>query len=260
MNLDIINSKFKKDGYVVVKNFLTKTQVKKVFYQLNEMIDVCLGKSDKKSTLEQKYLYLFKKDPKLKSHFYDCITYLDCLNQFSASEKTLKIVKKLLGEKTVLCQGSQVRMDHPKDPYYLPQHQELGQMSNKLVLFYVPLVNLNKKIGGINLRPKSHKLGFVRYKGHDMEGRMAGNSRSKIIKKLFEQSHLKKYKSISLNLKAGDALIFHNYLFHGTNPNLEKKKIRSVYLTRFNSIHRMPYLKNSKNKLFISYKANYDLI
>jgi ectoine hydroxylase-related dioxygenase (phytanoyl-CoA dioxygenase family) len=224
------------------------------------MIDVCLGKSDKKLTFEQKYLYLFKKNPKLKSHFYDCIAYLDCLNQISTSEKTLKIVKKLLGEKTVLYSGSQVRMDHPNDPYYLPQHQELGQMSNRLVLFYVPLVNLDKKIGGINLRPKTHKLGFVRYKGHDIEGRMAGNKRSKIIKELFEQAHLKKYKSINLNLKAGDALIFHNHLFHGTNPNLEKKKIRTVYLTRFNSINKTPYLKNSKSKLFIPYTANYDLI
>ena len=119
--------------------------------------------SDKKLTFIKHNLYLFKKNPKLKSHFYDCIAYLDCLNQISTSEKTLKIVKKLLGEKTVLYSGSQVRMDHPNDPYYLPQHQELGQMSNRLVLFYVPLVNLDKKIGGINLRPKTHKLGFVRY-------------------------------------------------------------------------------------------------
>ena len=64
-------------------------------------------------------------------------------------------------EKTVFVDRLAIRVDHSSDPYYLPQHQELGQMSTKLVLFYMPLVNLNKKLEVFYIRPKTHELGFL---------------------------------------------------------------------------------------------------
>ena len=35
----------------------------------------------------------------------------------------------------------------------------------------------------------------------------------------FLETNLSKYKSQYIKLNAGDAVIFHNYLFHGTLPN-----------------------------------------
>ena len=49
----------------------------------------------------------------------------------------------------------------------------------------MPLVNLNKKTGGLYIRPKTHELGFVPYKGYNKEARTAGHGRQKIIDKLF---------------------------------------------------------------------------
>ena len=48
-------------------------------------------------------------------------------------------------EKTVFVGSSQVRVDHSSDPYYLPQHQELGQMSTKLVLFIYAACKFKQK-------------------------------------------------------------------------------------------------------------------
>ena len=84
--------------------------------------------------------------------------------------------------------------------------------------------------------------------------------RQKIIDNLFSQPNLRKYKSRYIKLNAGDAVIFHNYLFHGTLPNQNQKKIRWVYLVRFNSIKKTPYIKSSENKLTIPYTANYNLL
>ena len=137
-------------------------------------------------------------------------------------------------------------------------------MSTK-VFFYMPLVNLNKKTGGLYIRPKTHELGFFfffffTFKGHNKEGREAGHGRQKIIDKLLKKPNLSKYKSQYIKLNAGDAVIFHNYLFHGTLPNLKQKKCRWVYLVRFNSIKKTPFIKDIKSPLAIPYTADYSLL
>ena len=264
MNIENICKNFEKDGFVVLSKFLNKAKIKIIFSQLNELINISLDAVNpnpkKKLTLDEKYIFLQKKNPKLKSHFYDSIRFIDSINGISNSKKLTNIAKKILNEKTMFVGPSQIRIDHVDDPYFLPQHQELGQMSTKLVLFYMPLVNLNKKSGGLFIRPKTHKLGFVHYKGCNKEAKAAGHGRQKIIDELFSKPALCKYKSRYINLNAGDAVIFHNYLFHGTLPNLNKKKIRWVYLVRFNSMKKTPYLKHSKNKQVIPYSANYNLL
>ena len=264
MNIKNICKKFEKDGFVILPKFLEKSKIKIIFSQLNDLINISLDSIDpnlkKNLTLDEKYLFLQRKNSKLKSHFYDTIRFIDSINGISNSRKLTCIAKKILNEKTMFVGTSQIRIDHKNDAYSLPQHQELGQMSTKLVLFYMPLVNLNKKSGGLYIRPKTHKLGFVSYKGYNKEARAAGHGRQRIIEKLFSKPELSKYKSRYVKLNAGDAVIFHNYLFHGTLPNLSKKKIRWVYLVRFNSIKKTPYLTNEKSKLSIPYTANYSLL
>ena len=174
MNTKDITKNFKKNGFVVLRNFLSKPQLKKIFFQLNQLIDVPLESintpSKKKLTLDEKYLLLKKENPKLKSHFYETITYLDSINSISNSTKITNIVKDIMKETTVFVVSSQIKVN------------------------------------------------------------------------------------------AGDAVIFHNYLFHGTLPNLNKKKCRWVYLVRFNSINKTPFIKNSNSPLAILYTADYSLL
>ena len=259
-----ILKKFNRDGYVIIPKFLNKKNIKKIFLQLNELINVPLNGNFKNNysqkNLDDKYLLLKKKNPSLKSHFYDMIRYVDVVNKISVSKKFISIVKKLLNEKTIFVGNHQIRIDHAKDSYSLPQHQELGQLSTNLITFWIPLVDLKKKLGGIYIRPKTHKLGFLPYKNSDKEGKEAGPGRRKIIDQLFNQPHLKKYKSFRPKLKAGDAVVFHNYLFHGTMPNLSRKKIRWVFISRYNSINKTPYLKDGNATMNIPYTANYRLL
>ncbi len=264
MNIKNICKNFEEDGFVILRNFLKKSEIKTIFFQLNELINIPLDTINpnfkNNLTLNEKYLFLQKNKPKLKSHFYDCISYMDSINKISNSKKLTSIAKKLLKEKAIFLGSHQIRIDHMNDPYYLSEHQELGQMSSKVVLFYMPLVNVNRNLGGLYVRPKTHKLGFVPYKGSDTEARTYGPGRQKIVDKLFSKPSLCKYKSGYVKLNAGDAVIFHNYLFHGTFPNLNKNRIRWAYIVRFNSMKKTPYLKNSNYKLNIPYTADYSLL
>tara|TARA_B110000971_G_scaffold84663_1_gene86918 strand:+ start:66 stop:860 length:795 start_codon:yes stop_codon:yes gene_type:complete len=257
-----IFSEFKKNGYAIIPNFISKNKINKIFSELHQVINVCLegsklNKYKKLKNIDKKYILLLSKNPSLKSHFYDMIKFTEEVNKLMVSNKFLNISKKLLNEKNVFVNNRQIRIDHKKDSYYLPQHQELGQLSTNLITFWIPLVDLKDNIGGIYLRPKTHKLGFLPYKNFSYEARKAGIERKEIIEKLFNKPHLKKFKNIYPKLNSGDAVIFHNYLFHGTMPNINNKKIRWVFIARYNSIKKTPYLKNKNAKMMIPYTADY---
>ena len=62
MNIKNICKNFKKNGFVVIPKFLSKAEIKIIFSQLNELIDVPIKSIKpslkKKLTLDKKYLFL----------------------------------------------------------------------------------------------------------------------------------------------------------------------------------------------------------
>jgi ectoine hydroxylase-related dioxygenase (phytanoyl-CoA dioxygenase family) len=225
------------------------------------MINISLANISKKKfkNIDEKYIFLLKKNKKLKSHYYDLTKLLDEVVRLSVSNKFIKIGKKLLNSKTILVDAPQIRADHKFDKRFLPQHQELNQISKDVINFWIPLVNVDKKGGGLFFRPKTHKLGHIKFKNSAMSATADSKKRQKTINKLFSAPSLKKYKSICPKLNAGDAVIFQTFIFHGTTPN-KLKRIRWTYVSRFNSIKKVPYLKNSNSSLRIPYKEDYNKI
>ena len=257
-----IVKKFEENGFIIIKNFLSKKEIKKIFLQLDEMINLSLNAISKKKdfkSFDEKYIFLLKKNKKLKSHYYDLTKLLDILVKISVSEKFLKTAKKLLKSKTVLVDTPQIRVDHRMDKRFLPQHQELNQLSRNVINFWIPLVKVDRKGGGIFFRPKTHKLGHLKYKNSDMSATDAGDKRQKVIDKLFLKPKFKKYKSIYPKLNAGDAVIFHTFIFHGTTPN-KLNRLRWTLINRFNSIYKTPYLIDADSKMKIPYNVDYNLI
>ena len=262
MNKKKLYKQFWDNGYLILKNFISKKDIKSIYNQIDDLANISLNskkKLKKNLSLDEKYLKLKKFNPKLKSHLYDLTKYCDSLVRLAGSKKFLNHAKMILKTNTAFIDTPQVRIDHPKENLNLPQHQELNQLSKDVITFWIPLVNINKKTGGIFFRPKTHKLGHVKYKNSNMSATDAGPERQKIIDKLFQNKRLKKYKSITPSLNAGDAIIFHSFIFHGTHANITDK-IRWTYIARYNSIKTAPYLKKENTKLRIPYTAYYNLI
>ena len=76
---------FHKNGYIIKRNFFSKKDIKNIYKSLNYLIDLIVSKYLNKEqlktyTLDQKYIFLLRKSPKLKSRFYDAIKFLDIIN------------------------------------------------------------------------------------------------------------------------------------------------------------------------------------
>ena len=70
MNNQSLIKKFNENGYVILPKFLSKKEIKNIYFQLEQLINISLEKYPRKSkikTLDEKYIYLKKINPKFKN-------------------------------------------------------------------------------------------------------------------------------------------------------------------------------------------------
>ncbi len=272
------------NGFTIVKRLLKRDDIKHIFEQLDDVLNTILDfnkiKYNKKLSVDAKYFLLRKKKPILKSHFWDSIRILDSLNNTVFSKKILNLVKKILNKKTVFVTNYRLVTDNKLEPGNLALHQELNNISNDSVLLWCPFVKVNKKKGGLCVIPKSHKFGHLFYKNSKipahyykvgivnniLKNKEKGNYGNKIVKKLFNKKNL-----YFPDLNPGDAIIFKNFLFHGSIPYIGKG-IRWTLISNFHKINKTPYILDEKFKsdkkyklemnrpMRIPYSANYNKI
>jgi len=245
---------FNENGFVIIKNLITKKEIEKIFFQMNETIENILNynniKYSKTLTLDQKYFLLKRKKPKLKSHFYDSIRILDSFNNIVYSNKIVKVIKKLLNVKTLFVTNHRLRTDHKNEKANLSLHQELNNISTESALIFCPFVKVNKKTGSICVIPKSHKFGHIEFNNSKIPAEDYTNGKvEKILKNKEKNNYKNKFienfftkKNIFFpSLNPGDALIFKSMLFHGSTSN-RAKGIRWTLLGNYHLVNKTPYI------------------
>ena len=251
---------FHEEGYIVIKKLVSKKDIKKIFFQMNYILDTILKYNkinyNPISSVDEKYFLLKKKKPKLKSHFYDSIRVTDSLNNIVYSDKITKIIKKLLNTKTLFVTNHRLRTDHKKEKANLSLHQELNNISTESALIFCPFVKVNKKTGSICIIPRSHKHGHLEFNNSKIAAESYTNGKvDKILKNLEKNnyknkivaSYFKKKNIFFPNLNAGDTLIFKSMLFHGST-NYSKKGIRWTLLGNYHLVEKTPYILNNTFK------------
>ena len=238
-----------KNGYVILRSFFSKKTISEVLDGYKKNLDYCLnllGSNSKNSDINKKYDLLNEKDKKLKAKSYDLSKYHPSLLRLATDRKIEKLINSIFGE-THFLDYPQIRVDDNKNSFLLPMHQEIyGQMSNKLLTLWCPLTDVSKYNGTLVLIPGSHKNGLLKHTFYKIKNKKYHGIEKKI---------LKKKKIVSLNLKAGDAVLFDPYLIHGSGKN-NSKKIRWTFVSRYNAISGVEYLKNKKSSLRIPQKKN----
>jgi hypothetical protein len=116
--------------------------------------------------------------------------------------------------------GTGVRMDHPgEDTYLSPWHQEYpyNLTSDNAVTLWLPLVDVDEGNGCLLLAPGSQRLGALPVRVRDALNERRNANETLEIDGL--EALLGRHPAVSVPAAAGDALVFHTFLLHRSQPN-----------------------------------------
>jgi hypothetical protein len=116
--------------------------------------------------------------------------------------------------------GTGVRMDHPgEDTYLSPWHQEYpyNLTSDNAVTLWLPLVDVDERNGCLKLAPGSHRQGALPVRVRDALNDRRNANEAMEIHGL--EAKLAGQAVLSVPAAAGDALVFHTFLLHCSQPN-----------------------------------------
>ena len=270
----MLNS-FHKNGYLIVKNFHSKTlitQIKKDIFDISyELYRKHNPKFNSKKYQSDNFDYFVLKAKKEKlteitGSIYDACKKIRGFYEIMGNKKLLDLSAKIIGSNKIglLPRGFGMRIDYPKDRYWKARlHQDytsqLGSPNGLVV--YTSLRKVTKKLGPVVLYKNSHKHGVFKT-SIDMKKVKKKITYDpyyvNISKKLF-----KKFKIKYLNLDETDIGIFHFLLLHESGFNASEKIRWSLIHRIFDFSHKQSIEQNYKGGLMegniFSHENNFKL-
>lgn len=206
---------FEKNGYAVVKNMFDPGDDLGSFYKsIERLAHYIKPEFSPFGSFEKEVL-----TDKQKSNFYRALRYLPSINRLASSEKSLQLCTDLGMEFPVVMNSSNIRMDAPDGGKFLFHwHQDLTYLLGSLnsVTFWIPLTEVNRHNGSIEVIPGSHKQGFfpVEYRSQKLLQKNTVMSPSDIF--LVEEP---KEPGLAIEANPGDVVVFSQMLLHRSIPN-----------------------------------------
>jgi hypothetical protein len=244
-----LRDQFEDQGFVVIPGAIESRQIEEVFSDVNSVLLEALTGIDPPhlplTSVDENYLLLKKVSPELKAHAYDLIKYLNSLHMIARTGRAMNAVMELSTD-PLLVDGVQVRIDDPSDDRFLPLHQEVyGQISYDCFNLWVPLVPVTPKSGTLRIFPGSHKLGALKHRFF-----AEFNNAHGLLEGQIDESEI-----TALSLDAGDAVLFHPLLVHGSGSN-QSDSVRWTMVARYNPVRCIPYLENANHSLYIEQRED----
>ena len=199
---------YNQNGWLVIKSFLNNKEVnsakKNIYSFLSKNINKYKGRS----------INFVKNDQKISEvnsfhELHDC----KWVKDYSKKKKITNLVKKLLPCNKIELRASEYFAKPKKIGLKAPVHQDnfyWNVKDSKGLTIWIALSKSSKKNGTVYYYNGSHKHGLYNHKKSFAKGS------SQTIKNL---SQLKKYKKVFPTLNAGDILIHHCLIVHGSNSN-----------------------------------------
>lgn len=184
--------KYFKDGFVKIKNFFYKKDLK---YVLDNI---------KKSKKIKNEIRLINPHRQIK-----------IIEKLYKNPELKKIVENFLDAKKIFGLQSELFINPPLKSKGHPPHQDdffLKTGKNNSLNVWIPLINVKKKNGALSF--------FINSNKDKIKSRI--NERSLISDK--ELNYFSKYKSKTIECEIGDIIIISNNIFHKSLDNISNKK------------------------------------
>jgi ectoine hydroxylase-related dioxygenase (phytanoyl-CoA dioxygenase family) len=233
-------SELKKSGYVKLKNFFHKSDIKKIqkeFFHLSEKLyhkhyDPKCYKSIEKDGFDSYCQESLNKQNKFNSEFYEVCKKLSSFNNLFYKAKIINTLAIIFKKKNygILNRGYGFRFDYPNDKKFLTQlHQDytsnLG--SPKGYVFIAPLKDIKENMGPIKIYPGTHKYGIRKIKFNQNNNL---RKTRQIELEINNEEILEKPKLVTAN--EGDLIIIDFLTLHESTQNLSEN-IRFTMMYRF---------------------------
>lgn len=253
---------FKKNGYLLLDNFLPKQDVEIV---LRDAKNVFLRQFIEKKYISQcsleelneeqynSFLYrLFEEDIECLSNCGKQAQHLISLHTLSLSSKIVELLNQVGLETPIISTRPVLYFNHPKLAkqkvfYKVDAHQDWRSMQGSLnsVVIWIPLVNMNKELGALEILPGSH-----------LDGLRTDHVENGFGMVLLSEEE--KERLISVEVNAGDALLFSSFLIHQSGDNMTDKPRWSCHF-RYNDLDDPTFIKRKFAHPYI-YKPMDELI
>ena len=246
MNHNTIKKSFFNHGFVIVKNVLSKKQIDEIFVDLEEIKKLVLKKS--------KQYYHLSSNGKFNSiHNINSFRKKGSIIKICKNSKITKIVEKIFEEKVVM-RNIEFFLKPKKKGLKAPFHQDnfyWNIKESKALNVWIACSHASKKNGGLCYLDGSHVLGTINHEMSFMKG-----SSQKISDNIISNLSFKK---IYPTMNAGDILLHHCEIVHGSSKNLSNQdriglaisfKTKSAKMNKEKLIEYKQRLKKSLNRLY----------
>jgi len=242
MEHNTIKTKFFDNGFVLVKNLLSKKEINDIFSDLED-----IKKAVKK---KNKQYYHLSSNGKFNSiHNINSFRRTGAVMKICKNSKITKIVDKIFTEKTIM-RNCEFFLKPKKKGLKAPFHQDnyyWNIKDSKALNVWIACSSASKKNGGLCYLKGSHNLGIINHETSFMKGSSQKISES-VIKNL-------SFKKIYPKMNIGDALFHHCEIIHGSSynkSNLDRIGLAISFKTKKAKVNKaglMEYKKKLKRNL-----------
>jgi phytanoyl-CoA hydroxylase len=252
---------YKKNGYLHIRQFFNKrvifkifTDARMVFYKQFIQLNYTT-KSYNRITEFEFNQFLYKLFDNENECFVNCgkqVQHLISLHALSLDKKIIKLLNDIGLTSPVISTRPVMFFNHPnlaKNRVYhtVDSHQDWRSMQGSLdsVVIWIPLCDINRDLGALEILPKSHLQGL----------------RTDHIDNGFGMVNLSendKLNLISVEVETGDILLFSSFLIHQSGNNVTNNPRWSCHF-RYNNLDENTFLKRKYAHAYI-YKPIDELI
>ena len=230
-----IKEKFNKDGYIILKNFFSKEELAKIYFDARQLFAIQIKQIllkdvdiNDRNEFEDAMFELFQTNFDVFVNTGKQAQHLIAMHRLATDDRIISLLSDIGYKLPTIAvrpamQFNSRFLSKGGSHWKLGAHQDwrTGQGSLDSVVMWFPLVNCDAALGSLQIIPQSHKYGLMKADTSGYLGKI--------------QEEIKEEEYVQTEFEIGDLLIFSAFLIHRSGDNITNNIRWSIQL-RYNNI------------------------